>query len=536
MDLITYSAIVFRIRLIVAALMLLALASPAPAHAQLLRATQSDSSVYRTGVDDAGARRYAQLLEDVDADAQRVALRWGTIARTCDGHTTAERSNPDLPGCYDWTPIDEAVAMGPIVWFTVREVPCWLHRDCAQVADGGAFVGATAAELERFREELAAFLVAAATRYPTVTHWTAWNEPNGKHFWSESPDGVQPEPPIEERACHFARVHDHVAGVLQGAASGRNLRVGFGPLAPSSSRQPVAYLEAAARCLDTPVDALALHAYPGAFDAHPFDECTSWSAGAPAAKRSLSLQCVEELRRHLDRNADGALERVATAPLWVLETAYEDVAADPERGIDALRQARYYGLALERLAIAGAEILSWYPGVDGSDVGDWQSGLVNSDVRGRRPLALAFQAPLSVRRDEDGIWHAWTPHVDGSDRTILVSEHCDHDRAAPASERYDFEPAQSRERDAGTAAKFDVLADGSCLAVGDGDRPLPGLIIGIRDGEPYLVSARVIDDVALDPWGDVLIEGDGGEPGNPSGAALFRRLLHGSPEPVRIDP
>jgi hypothetical protein len=534
---------------------------PTPALA-LQRATQSDSSVYRTGVDADGAERYFQLLQDVDADLQRISLRWGYIARGCDGddHDAESRRDPELAGCYDWELVDQAAAAGPQVIFTVREVPCWLHRDCDVTREGDAFVGRTDEQLARFRDELGSFLAAAAARYPQVTHWTTWNEPNGFHFWSESEHDDDEQPAMRLRACHFAHVHVHAAAAIRDASTADDVKVAFGPLAPSATRQPIAFLEAAAAARTRPglaelacseqgepiltaddVDALALHAYPGTTDLDPFEGCAAWSDTAIIDRRSTSLQCIDEFAAHLDANADGPLAQFDGAPMWVLETAYEDALDDPERGIDALRQARYLSLALERLAGAGAEVVSWYPAVDGGSVEDWQSGFVNAQVRARRPLALAFQAPLAVRRLDDGSWSAWTPSHDRRDGSILVSERCDHASAAPVDARYAFRRVDARELDSGLRATFDELAPGSCLAVGDGDVPLPGLVIGIRRGEngqlePYAVSARVIEDIRLDPWGDVIVEGDGQRRGNPTGTAILRRLLTGSPEPIRWDP
>jgi hypothetical protein len=543
------------LRIVAASIVVLLVLGAVPSAFGIERASQSDSSVYRTGVDEAGAERYLALLDDVGADAQRVSLRWGQIAASCgaDGIDIDERRDPDA-GCYDWSKVDHAVDGGPAeTYLTVRELPCWLHRDCAEAADGGSFVGRSDAELATFTAELGAFLTAATERYgDRVHHWTIWNEPNGKDFWSEQPEAEGPQPELAVRACHFVDTYTSIVGELRRDPANADLRFAFGPLAPSSSRQPVAYLEAAAACLndvdvDVEVDALALHAYPGDAKGDPYGPCASWDPSGVLDRRSTSLQCLGRLRTWLDARDDELLTPFAGAPLWVLETAYEDIDDDPALGIDPLQQARFYSLALERVAEAGASVLSWYPAVDGSHIGDWQSGLMKANAQTRRPIALTFQAPLAVRRLPDGSWRAWTSAGATTDATILVSERCDHAADAPAAERYDFEQAASVSRNGDSVtATFDELPVDSCLAVGSGSTPLTSAVIGMRAPsggsvvsiEPYLVSARVIDDAARDPRGDVLIEGSDGraQVGNPTGQAIWRALLLDSNEPIRIDP
>lgn len=596
---------------VVLAVLVFALAGArSTASAAVLRATQSDASVYQTGVDAAGTARYLDLLDDVRADAQRVAILWGVVARNCGTVSADARRDPEN-GCYDWSPVDRAVdgsgappADGVIappreIYVSVREVPCWLFNAAGCIPGAGNnHVGATAAELDRFRTELGAFLVAAATRYsgapgaaPLIRNWTIWTEPNGPNFWSEAPStgGAAPdavparEPAVRVRGCHFGHIYGSVAREVRADPALQHVRLGIGPLAPSIRRAPVEFLDAALAVgaaappdgcgseggpLVTPdlVDAVAVHPYPQDPHSPPDAPCQSWAPGAPPAARTASLQCVSQLRTWLDTAPSPAYAAVRGKPLWALETGYEDAAADPQNGVPAMNQALWYAQSLHALEDAAAEVVSWYPGVDGGSVADWQSGLVASDIHTRRPLALAFESPISIRASADGRWiiRATLPAGTAPGAALLVSARCDHTSVGWWTDaRYAFaalgdDPSRGIEvtpsaRDVqavmralpqrvAPAADAAVRADSFCVAVRrPGARsPSLGVVAGVRTGpagpHTYLVTARVVEDAALDPRGDVLDSDDPASAAGPATvSALLQRYLLRRPVPAGLD-
>lgn len=554
-------------RLLASIFLLLVLGAVPQAAQAMLLGTQSDSAVYRTGVDDRGAARYSKLLDSSGATAHRVALRWGRIARGCGTHSILERSDPAL-ACYDWQHVDQALGYGApnagrTNYVSVREPPCWLHGDpaCSDDASGAGFVGSTPGQLVRFRNELTAFLTAAARRYapagsePLAGNWTIWTEPNAPYFWSEEPRSAvglpdaqdRRQPPVAARACHFAHVYAHVVRTLRGEGSIAPLRFGIGPFAPGAGKQPLAYLESmlgaspgagAFGCAlggtplvtETMVDGVAVHPYP-VRGLEPWADCPDGPA-APLPERSMSLQCIEQLRATLDDPARDRFQAVRGAPFWALELAYEDSADDPARGVQALVQALWLPAALHRLWLSGTEVASWYPAVDGGEVADWQSGLVKANVTTLRPSYLTFQAPLSLRRLADGRWEAWALERAGEQVRLLVSERCDGQLRALEPER----------QDGALVARFvaPVAAGRWCLSIEVDGEVARSVRYGVdQDADPpapFVEVARVVHDRLRNPRGDTVSSLDPEPTGNPTLQALLRVLVLGSDEPVRIDP
>ena len=110
-----------------------------------------------------------QILQRLGVDIVRLTLRWDAVAAAA----PADARNPDDPA-YNWglyEPMLERLHAAHIaVLISLWGTPAWANegeKPNYLPTDGSAF---------------ASFAYAAATKYPWITRWTVWNEPNVRLF------------------------------------------------------------------------------------------------------------------------------------------------------------------------------------------------------------------------------------------------------------------------------------------------------------------------------------------------------------------
>src|SRR5919197_5792904 len=117
---------------------------------------------------DAPAKRI-QILQRLGVDVVRFTLRWDTVATGA----PVDPRDPDDPA-YDWSLYDPILqrlhAAHIAVLISLWGTPSW--------ASGGGSPN----DVPDDADSLASFAYAASTKYPWITRWTIWNEPNVRLF------------------------------------------------------------------------------------------------------------------------------------------------------------------------------------------------------------------------------------------------------------------------------------------------------------------------------------------------------------------
>jgi hypothetical protein len=373
--------------LLVAALVALVLAAPAPASRHLLTGIFDDAHLL--GGDGA---QFSQLGE-LHVRMIRVTLWWGGPK----GVATASPASPADPAdpAYDWSAYDRTVraaaAHGIAVMFTILGTPTW---------ESGSPAWNRA---PRAGSDLRDFALAAATRYggayapagadplPRVRYWTAWNEPNSPVFLRPQYRRVAGRW-IVQSAVDYARVCNAVVdGVKSAPARGSLVACGVtaprGNNRPGSSRasvSPLVFLRAMRAAGARGFDAYAHHPYYGSRNETP----TTPPAGGPAGQppTAVTLGNLDVLVREVTR-LYGRLR------IWITEYGFQTNPPDRGFGVSWARQAAYLR---EAWSIARAnprvDVFLWFLLEDEAPLGRWQSGLVAAD--GTRKPAFAVLARL----------------------------------------------------------------------------------------------------------------------------------------------
>jgi hypothetical protein len=276
--------------LVLAALAVLSAGTAAPAAA---------SGVTFAISDDAAQRAYPSELASahgVGIGAARAYVGWSDVAP----HRPAHPRNPSDPA-YDWAQTDADMARygaaGLAVWIAFWHTPAW--------ASGSSDPAVWPTD----PEDLEDFAYAVATRYPQVSVFMDWNEPNLKAY--AKPNTIAAYEPMA-RAVN--------AGV-KAAHPGAEVIAGNLGMYRDNGRDPVAWATAL-RADGVPMDALGIHPYP--------------EVAKPLADRSPRLR--------IDLFDVPALARIAGVPVAVTEFGWssllagaQDQAAWTAQAIDVAR-------------------------------------------------------------------------------------------------------------------------------------------------------------------------------------------------------
>ena len=310
-------------------------------------------------------------LTRLGVDVVRFTVRWDSVA--------ARR--PDDPrdpadAAYSWDEVDPVLrglrrhGIDPVV--TLFGTPAWANGGRASnwaPSSGRAFAN---------------FAYAAASRYPWVTRWTIWNEPNRTTFLRPTTAATYVDKLLNPA---YAQLH---------AASG-TVRVAGGVTSPRAGSgggvAPVAWIRAMARA-GAKLDAYAHHPYPG----RPQSE-TPWG---PKCVNCQTITMADLGR--LEREVGTAFGR---KPIWLTEYGYQTNPPDLFLGVTPEQQATYVASAAMRVyRSSSVEMLIFFMVRDDRSADGWQSGLFTADGA-VKPAYGAFRLPVLQTSRHGGSVALW---------------------------------------------------------------------------------------------------------------------------------
>jgi hypothetical protein len=285
----------------------------------------------------------------------RYNIVWSDIAKT----RPAQPGDPADPA-YLWTNADKIVALADslhaTLLFTIVDAPAW--------ANGGA----SAQHAPTNASQYGTFCGVLAKRYPTVTQFTIWNEPNRGQFLQPQGDGGAQAP----------RTIAKLAGACIPAihAQSPKAKVAIGPIASRGGQgglSPIPFL-AAYRAAGGPVpDAVALNPYLEG-QAPLFEPTERPKDGA------VTVRNLDWLHEALT-NAYGT-----SMPIWLTEFAVRTVP--PVTNADQATQLRQT-VDLIRDHYTYVPMLVWFLLRDQGPTDYWRSGLVDTQWH-RKPAFSVF--------------------------------------------------------------------------------------------------------------------------------------------------
>jgi len=310
-------------------------------------------------------------LSELGVDVVRFTVRWNRVA-------ARRPANPRDPAdrAYEWGDVDVVLrglrrhGIEPVV--TLFGTPGW--------ANGGRASNWAPSSGKPF----ANFAYAAALRYPWITRWTIWNEPNRTTFLRPTSPATYVETLLNPA---YAQLHSVIDGV----------RVAGGVTAPRAGAgggmAPVAWIRGMAS-VGAKLDAYAHHPYPG----RPQSE-TPWGP------KCVNCQTITmaDLER-LEREVHGAFGR---KPIWLTEYGYQTNPPDLFLGVSPEQQATYYANAAMRVFRApSVEMLIFFMVRDDRSPGGWQSGFFTADGA-VKPAYGAFRLPVLQTGRHGGLVDLW---------------------------------------------------------------------------------------------------------------------------------
>jgi hypothetical protein len=314
--------------------------------------------------------RRIEILQDLGVNLVRLTIRWDLVAKS----VPADPHDPADPA-YDWElyePLmqrlrDARIAVLVSLWGT----PDW--------ANGGQNPN----YVPRDPTALASFATAVATKYPWVTRWTVWNEPNVRVF-------LIPNSP----RLYVTRLLNPTYRALK-AANPRNVVAGgvTSPRKTPSGISPIAWIRGM-RTYRALLDAYAHHPYP----VRPGETPTS---GGCWRCNEITMATLPKLIREVER-AFGARKRI-----WLTEYGYNSKPPSRWLGVSNALQARYVGEAALRAYLAArVDLLIHFLVRDEPNGRRWTSGFLTS--RGRfKPSFASYALPfaqMSRRGSRTTVW------------------------------------------------------------------------------------------------------------------------------------
>ena len=311
-------------------------------------------------------------LDRLGLDVVRVTLNWYR-AEPSEGGYRWERSDRLLNAL-------RARGLEPVV--TLWGTPDWANGDGAP----------NVAPLHG--EDFQRFAFAAAERYPFVSKWIMWNEPN-KPIWLR---------PASART-YVSRILN--PGYLGIKAANRRARVAGGVTGPRAGKggiSPVDFIRAMDQA-GARLDAYAHHPYP------VFPGDTPYEGGCQC--KTLTMASLERLLLFVGR-------AFPSARIWLTEYAYQTNPPDVF-GVSRDDQARFIAEAARRVHQAPkVDMLIHYLYRDEPELARWQSGL--ETVTGEaKPALAAMMLPIAQvqrRGTRTTVWGQVRPG-NGSQRYVL---------------------------------------------------------------------------------------------------------------------
>src|SRR4051812_3151060 len=317
-----------------------------------------------------------QTLQRLGVDLVRMTLRWDAIAQT-------EPKDPRDPAdpAYHWDLYDPILERLHAAHFpmliSLWGTPAWASES-----------GNTNA-LPR-DDSLASFAYAAAKRYPWITRWTVWNEPNLRTF-------LVPNSP----SLYVSRLLNPAYRALK-SANPRNLIAGgvTSPRKTPTGVSPIAWIRGM-RAAHALIDAYAQNPYPVRPGETP-------SSGGCWRCTEVTMATLPKLITEVKRNF-GARTRI-----WLTEYGYNSKPPSRWLGVSNALQARYVGEAALRAYLAPrVDLLIHFLVRDEPNARRWTSGFYTS--RGKvKPSFSAYAVPfaqVSRRGTRTTVWGQVRPRT-----------------------------------------------------------------------------------------------------------------------------
>jgi len=299
-----------------------------------------------------------QILQQLGVDTVRMTLHWDTVAP----HAPVSPEDPADPA-YDWSLYDPILQRLHDAHFSVLltlwGTPGWANGDQKPNV------------MPTSSASLAAFAFAASQKYPWVTRWTVWNEPNLQLF-------LRPNSP----KLYVSRLLNPTYRALKEANS-RNLVAGgvTSPRHTPSGLSPLTWIRGmhAAHAL---LDAYGQNPYP----VHPKE--TPFSGGCFRCTE-FTMATLPKLVHEVQRDF-GSRTRI-----WLTEYGYNSKPPSRWLGVSNALQARYVGQAALRAYLAPrVDLLIHFLVRDEPNGARWTSGVLTS--RGKvKPSFSAYALPLA---------------------------------------------------------------------------------------------------------------------------------------------
>ncbi|MBV8258363.1 MAG: hypothetical protein JO073_11155 [Actinobacteria bacterium] len=294
-------------------------------------------------------------LQDLGVGVVRLTIDWNAVAPT----RPASPRDPSDPA-YRWGAYADALnalhAAGIPAIVTLWGSPRW-----ANLGHPANWLPASG---------FGDFAYAAATEFPWVRQWTAWNEPNSRTF----------SVPVSPR-LYVQRVLNPAYAALHQASSANEVAGGVtSPRQSPSGMAPLSFM-AGMHAAHARLDAYAQNPYPASPKETPnTDPCRYCT--------TLSMAHLAQIRADVTRY-------FGSKPIWLTEYGYQTNPPDRLLGVSPAKQAAYEAeAALKVWQQAGVTVLIHFLVKDEPELGGWQSGFLTS--RGSQKLSYAgFGLPLA---------------------------------------------------------------------------------------------------------------------------------------------
>jgi hypothetical protein len=298
-----------------------------------------------------------EILQRLGVDLVRMTLRWDTIAPD----QPVDPRDPADPA-YDWSLYDPILErlheanisvlvslLGTPPWASIAQQPNSMPDDAS----------------------LASFAYAASTKYPWITRWTIWNEPNLRTF-------LVPNSP----SLYTTRLLNPAYRALK-SANPRNLVAGgvTSPRKTPTGVSPIAWIRGM-RAAHALIDAYAQNPYP----VHPAE---TPSSGGCWRCTEVTMATLPKLIAEVKRDF-GTRTRI-----WLTEYGYNSKPPSKWLGVSNTLQAQYVGEAALRAYLADrVDVLIHFLVRDEPNALKWTSGFFTS--RGKvKPSFNAYALPFA---------------------------------------------------------------------------------------------------------------------------------------------
>ncbi|MEX2194645.1 MAG: cellulase family glycosylhydrolase [Thermoleophilaceae bacterium] len=431
-----------------------------PAAAELPTVLQDDAELLHRPPEQVAAT--LDTLRDLGVDWVRVTAGWSAIAPQPRSRRRPEfdATHPDAYPEGAWASLDRVVSMARERGMSVNlDIGFWAPRWAVSRASrepGRQRYGVDAAAYADFAE-------AVARRYPDVTAFTIWNEPNFKVFlmpqWRRADgDWMAASPHLYREMLEAAvpRVREHSGAlVLIGALAALG---SYEPDAEDDGVPPLRFVREMA-CVDADLQTLerpeceGFEQLPGdGFSHHPYSlGLAPWEPDPrPDNVRMADLSRLVDLLRRL--HAAGRFRQ--SLPVFVTEYGYETDPPDPLQPTSTEQQARWLPAA-DRVASETDGVASFAQFLlrdlgprDGDTArerwGDYQSGLRFPDGR-PKPAERAFTLSLDARVAPGGV-SFWVHVRDAAEPERVRIARREGDGFTPVGEPFETDAAGYAER------------------------------------------------------------------------------------------